>query len=219
MKKVKGKWYEVGDRRAKEKTGQTMRDLLHTRYSSSTKAKARARRQLRDDYHVQSEMNPIHQLPQREDSRSRDFFPRRRPEQSMFHSRHQQQEAGQDPGQSIGERWAKDMGGYVQSISGDFRFPMADEAFSKPDARPSPVKDTLDLDLLLEPLPIEDSIVDLDFDAKLGDGGGGDISEDSFRAAMDTLFSTLSGGNNGLTEDTVPVGILNGQQNKNEEQY
>jgi len=40
-------WYEVGDRAAKEKVGQTFRDLLHTKYSSSTKAKARARVQKR----------------------------------------------------------------------------------------------------------------------------------------------------------------------------
>ena len=40
-------WYEVGDRAAKEKIGQTFRDLLHTKYSSSTKAKARARIQKR----------------------------------------------------------------------------------------------------------------------------------------------------------------------------
>ena len=40
-------WFEVGDRAAKEKIGQTFRDLLHTKYSSSTKAKARVRIQRR----------------------------------------------------------------------------------------------------------------------------------------------------------------------------
>lgn len=43
VKNIDGLWHEVGDRHAKEKVGQTFRDLLHTKYSSSTKAKARAR--------------------------------------------------------------------------------------------------------------------------------------------------------------------------------
>jgi len=47
VKLVKGVWYEVGDRAAKEKIGQTFRDLLHTKYSSSTKAKAQRRIQRR----------------------------------------------------------------------------------------------------------------------------------------------------------------------------
>jgi len=47
VKKINGTYYEVGDRHAKEKIGQTFRDLLHTKYASSTKAKARARVQVR----------------------------------------------------------------------------------------------------------------------------------------------------------------------------
>lgn len=47
VKLIKGTYYEVGDRAAKEKIGQTFRDLLHTKYSSSTKAKARTRIQKR----------------------------------------------------------------------------------------------------------------------------------------------------------------------------
>jgi len=43
------RWWEVGDQKAKEKSGQTTRDLLHARYGSSTKAKARVRQQLRED--------------------------------------------------------------------------------------------------------------------------------------------------------------------------
>ena len=43
VKSIDGAWFEVGDRHAKEKVGQTFRDLLHTKYSSSTKAKARVR--------------------------------------------------------------------------------------------------------------------------------------------------------------------------------
>jgi len=40
VKNVEGRWYEVGDRNAREKVGQAFRDLLHTQYRSSTKAKA-----------------------------------------------------------------------------------------------------------------------------------------------------------------------------------
>lgn len=47
VKRMGNRRYAVSDRHAKEKTGQTMRDQLHTRYSSSTKAKARTRQQLR----------------------------------------------------------------------------------------------------------------------------------------------------------------------------
>lgn len=47
VKKVDGVWMDVGERSAREKTGQQMRDLLHTQYRSSTKAKARNRQLLR----------------------------------------------------------------------------------------------------------------------------------------------------------------------------
>lgn len=43
VKLIKDAYYEVGDRAAKEKIGQTFRDLLHTKYTSSTKAKAKVR--------------------------------------------------------------------------------------------------------------------------------------------------------------------------------
>lgn len=38
-----GSWREVGDHLAREKVGQTLRDSLHTKYSSSTKAKKQRR--------------------------------------------------------------------------------------------------------------------------------------------------------------------------------
>ena len=38
-----GSWREVGDHLAREKVGQTLRDSLHTKYSSSTKAKKERR--------------------------------------------------------------------------------------------------------------------------------------------------------------------------------
>ncbi|CAB9501000.1 Nitrilase family, member 2 [Seminavis robusta] len=43
VKRIGRRWFLVSDRHAREKCGQTMRDLLHSRYSSSTKAKARQR--------------------------------------------------------------------------------------------------------------------------------------------------------------------------------
>jgi hypothetical protein len=39
----RGKWLEVGDHHAREKVGASLRDLLHTQYRSSTKAKAKAK--------------------------------------------------------------------------------------------------------------------------------------------------------------------------------
>jgi len=49
VKEINGNWYEVGDRSAKEKVGQTFRDLLHREYPSSTKAKAKVRIQRRKE--------------------------------------------------------------------------------------------------------------------------------------------------------------------------
>ena len=43
IKKVEGRWMEVGDHIAREKIGQSLRDRLHTKYSSSTQAKRRRR--------------------------------------------------------------------------------------------------------------------------------------------------------------------------------
>jgi len=44
VKKVNGEWFDVGERARREKTGQQIRDLLHHDYKSSTKAKARTRK-------------------------------------------------------------------------------------------------------------------------------------------------------------------------------
>jgi hypothetical protein len=43
IKKTGGFWFEVGDHVAREKAGQSFRDLLHDKYKSSTKAKKRRR--------------------------------------------------------------------------------------------------------------------------------------------------------------------------------
>lgn len=54
VKKVNGKWFDVGERARREKTGQQIRDLLHTQYRSSTKAKARTRKRLRKSHSANS---------------------------------------------------------------------------------------------------------------------------------------------------------------------
>ena len=60
VKLIDGVWYEVGDRAAKEKVGQTFRDLLHNKYSSSTKAKARVRIKRRvDEYNASSDVPQV----------------------------------------------------------------------------------------------------------------------------------------------------------------
>ena len=46
VREEKGRWYEVGDHIAREKVGQCLRDSLHTKYKSSTKAKKRRRKQM-----------------------------------------------------------------------------------------------------------------------------------------------------------------------------
>lgn len=43
VKEEGGQWYEVGDHLAREKAGQSLRDSLHSKYKSSTKAKRRKR--------------------------------------------------------------------------------------------------------------------------------------------------------------------------------
>lgn len=46
VKEENGIYYDVGDRIAREKTGQALRDSLHGQYKSSTKAKRQHRRQM-----------------------------------------------------------------------------------------------------------------------------------------------------------------------------
>ena len=47
VKKFGGRYYEVGDSVAREKIGQCLRDQLHSKYKSSTKAKKDRRKELR----------------------------------------------------------------------------------------------------------------------------------------------------------------------------
>lgn len=46
VKEENGVFYDVGDRIAREKTGQSLRDSLHSQYKSSTKAKRQHRRKV-----------------------------------------------------------------------------------------------------------------------------------------------------------------------------
>ena len=68
VKLIDGCWHEVGDRACKEKIGQTMRDLLHTKYSSSTKAKAKVRVQKRiEEYRAEAALEAQRYAPYRTD--------------------------------------------------------------------------------------------------------------------------------------------------------
>ena len=55
VKKENDSWYEVGDRAAREKVGQGLRDLLHTKYKSSTKAKKARRRERKEALSLESD--------------------------------------------------------------------------------------------------------------------------------------------------------------------
>ena len=72
VKNIDGEFWEVGDRAAKEKVGQTFRDLLHTKYSSSTKAKARARIE-RKEQEQNAMATGRHQFVQRQPMSSPDY--------------------------------------------------------------------------------------------------------------------------------------------------
>jgi hypothetical protein len=58
-----GSWREVGDHLAREKVGQTLRDSLHTKYSSSTKAKKERRQAEKARARVMSESHQTEVLP------------------------------------------------------------------------------------------------------------------------------------------------------------
>lgn len=167
VKNVKGQWYEVGDRRAKEKTGQTMRDLLHTRYTSSTKAKARARRHLREfrgmDRHLDLRedrevgQHHLNVLPPRYVSGQGDFLRQR----------------------AISSQ--QTMGGSLDTYANHvnnhgFHFPMAANAFG-PQSQSS---NNFDVD----PLPLNSDVVNFQFDEEQP----AKVSEESFSVAMDKLF-------------------------------
>ena len=133
VKNVKGQWYEVGDRRAKEKTGQTMRDLLHTKYTSSTKAKARARRSLREDR--ETGLHHLNGLPPRTISGTDDFL------------RHRAISAQQNLGGGLDS--------YANNINHGFHFAMAANAFG-PQSQSISKYD-------VDPLPLDSDFVNFHF--------------------------------------------------------
>jgi hypothetical protein len=59
VKHVEKKWYEVSDHLVREKISQGLRDLLHSRYKSSNKAKKQRRRELIS--HVDNQMEAMMQ--------------------------------------------------------------------------------------------------------------------------------------------------------------
>ncbi|CAB9500975.1 Nitrilase family, member 2 [Seminavis robusta] len=176
VKFIKGKWYEVGDRRAKEKTGQTMRDLLHTRYTSSTKAKARVRRQLREDRDLRMLFHPVppSSLPVR--SVIGDQMPRR-----QMDTEQQYYPFNEALMVSPSEGRLDPTTGTDHPVTPAYNFSMADKIFGLEEGSK---RSTFDL----SPLPLEDSIVDLDFDTNVADVS---VSDESFGAAMDCLFQSL----------------------------
>jgi hypothetical protein len=69
----KGKWVEVGDHQAREKVSSLLRDLLHTQYRSSAKAKVGRRwsmQQNQDQQSVQVKDVRRWSMPQRQDQQS-----------------------------------------------------------------------------------------------------------------------------------------------------
>ena len=164
VKNVKGQWYEVGDRRAKEKTGQTMRDLLHTRYTSSTKAKARARRHLREDRGMGRHLREDHEVGQRH----LDVLPPRCVSGQGDFLRQRAISSQQTMGGSLDT--------YANHVKNGFHFPMAANAFG-PQSQSS---NKYDVDLL----PLNSDVVNFQFDEEQP----AKVSEESFSIAMDKLF-------------------------------
>jgi hypothetical protein len=67
----KGVWLEVGSRHAREKVGASLRDLLHTQYRSSTKARA-GRRRTRKTVKQQKSQNQLSDQKQVDDNQYSD---------------------------------------------------------------------------------------------------------------------------------------------------
>ena len=81
VRAVDGIWYEVGDAIAREKVGGAFRDMLHTQYKSSTKAKKRRRQETQDSSSVEgsqvtkvSTPEPVASTPEPDTKRRRVEF-------------------------------------------------------------------------------------------------------------------------------------------------
>jgi hypothetical protein len=69
----RGVWAEVGDHQAREKVGSLLRDLLHTQYRSSAKAKVGRRWSMQNDQDqqsVQAKVDRRWSMPQHQDQQS-----------------------------------------------------------------------------------------------------------------------------------------------------
>jgi hypothetical protein len=64
-----GQWFEVGDHLAREKVGQSFRDLLHVQYKSSTKAKRKRRTEEVNEFEVDMEQIASSNLSVRQHSK------------------------------------------------------------------------------------------------------------------------------------------------------
>ena len=75
VKKFGDRWYEVGDAACREKIGQCIRDQLHTKYKSSTKAKKPRRKQLKElkKQRQQKEQQTKKEQPEPTKTASNDF--------------------------------------------------------------------------------------------------------------------------------------------------
>lgn len=197
MKRMGNRWYTVSDRHAKEKTGQTMRDQLHTRYSSSTKAKARARQQLRVS---RSSSNDSRLVVKKQLERRRTFHampPTPRPSSVGPLDTRSSFAFGQDVSSgSTSSKFRSNASANItharhldNSLRAHFlnrrREAPTSEAFFPCDDN----SDDVSLDLSnLDPLPLEESSSDLNFDASSGHIS---VSEESFSHAVDTLFDWM----------------------------
>jgi hypothetical protein len=64
----KGKWFEVADHHAREKVSALLRDLLHTQYRSSAKAKIARRKTAKTEIRMQKKESGLDDTPHSDDS-------------------------------------------------------------------------------------------------------------------------------------------------------
>ena len=198
IKRMGDRWYTVSDRHAKEKTGQTMRDQLHTRYSSSTKAKARARQQLR----VSRSSSNDSRLVVKSKLERRRIFPAMPPiplDSSVEPLDTRSSFAfGKDASSGISyNMFLSNASAKFQRAKGANSYSGAHFLNRRHEAATTQVPfscdsnngDDASLDLNdLDPLPLEESSSDLNFDDS---SGHTTVSEASFSHAVDTLFDWM----------------------------
>ena len=176
VKQVNGTWYEVGNRRAKEKTGQTMRDLLHTRYASSTKAKARARQQLREDRAAGTKH--LGSMLARSTSGTDDFL---------------RQRARLSSQQSLGRSLER----YANTFNNEYQFQLAADTFA-PRSPPSDYQFEFDVNSYEHKIqphrPSDFDPIPMNRDFNKSDNGQeliGEVSGDIFNLEVGSLYDTF----------------------------